>query len=113
MDENKTKNDDWKIHLFWIGIVAAILFFDGRDDRATLKQVGEIREWADIVRSDTEKLNNATSRFDTENWQDVVPSVKQAAEDLVGTTELLSIEIGKLEEDLTAPPPDPGDYDPR
>lgn len=113
MDENKTKNDDWKIHLFWIGIVAAILFFDGRDDRATLKQVSEIREWADIVRSDTEKLNNATSRFDAENWQDVIPSVRQAAKDLSVSAEWVCIEIGKLEEALTPPPPEDGDYDPR
>lgn len=111
MDEKK--NEDWKIHLLWICIVAVILFYKGRGNDATLKQVGEIKEWAEIVEEDAEKLHAAMARFDDENWQDVVPSVRQTAKALHSTTERLCIEINKLEEDLTPAPPEPGDYDPR
>lgn len=113
MDEDKTKNDNWKIHLFWICIVAAILFFNSRDNSATLKQVSEVKEWAEIVKEDAKKLHNALTRFDDENWQDAVPSVRQAAKELDVSTEWLGIEIDNLEEALTPSPPDDGDYDPR
>jgi hypothetical protein len=112
MDEGKPKNDDWKIHVFWICIVAMILFYHSRDDDAALKQFGEVKKWSEIVKEDAEKLNAAMAGFDGDNWRDVVPSVQQAAKELHSSTEWLGIEVNKLE-DIVDSPSDGEPYDPR
>jgi hypothetical protein len=69
--------------------------------------------WARIVLSNSEEVSDAADRFDTEDWRNVVPKVKRAAEGLVSSAESLCTEVSQLEDELAPAPLEPGSRDPR
>lgn len=106
MDDKKS--NDPKIHLIWFSIMLLFIYYHHRDKDASLKQVGEIKKWADILEKDAENLQTATSRLDGQNWQEAVPDVREAAREIGVSTGAICVEIHKLNESLT-PAPDDGD----
>jgi ABC-type transporter Mla subunit MlaD len=46
------------------------------------QQISSAREYAEYVDSASSELSDAVSRFNDENWREVVPDVRSASDDL-------------------------------
>ena len=107
-----SKNDSWKIHLFWLCVLGLFYFFDRKDHHSMLKELISIREQSESAQSWAEELSEELTRFDYDDWRDVVPVVKEKAEGLAKETSSVALSLSELEVRLTTPDDDPGDYDP-
>lgn len=110
-DNSAQKENHWKIHLFWLCILAFYYIVDSRDHHVTLKELGSIIKQAEETDVLMKQLMDEISRFDDENWRDVVPSVRQKAESVKQESLLIVSFLHDLESRLTPSDGDPGDYD--
>lgn len=75
------------------------------------ERMGTLTGQIDDLERRVEELNSNVERFDFENWRDVVPDVRNDAEDLSRILEDLKRDASNLEQELLQAE-DPGDYEP-
>jgi hypothetical protein len=66
--------------------------------KAIRSQVANVRREVESIKSSAEKLKEIIDDFDSEDWKDVVPSVRGAAKELVDLSESTDTAVSDLEE---------------